>query len=49
MKSPEVMSFRVFNKPFSVHCDASKIKLGAALYQELEGQIKVISYASRTL
>ena len=49
MKSPEVMPYPDFNKPFSFHCDASELGLGAKLYQEQEGQLKVISYVSRTL
>ena len=38
-----------FNKPFSIHCDASELGLGALLYQEQEEQLKVFSYASCTL
>ena len=49
MKSPEVMPYPDFNKPFSFYCDASELGLGAKLYQEQEGQLKVISYVSRTL
>ena len=49
LKSPAVMAFPDFTIPFIVHCDASESGLGAVLYQEQEGKLRVIYYASRTL
>jgi len=49
LKSPEVMGYPDFEKPFVIHCDASETGLGAVLYQEHNDQLKVVSYASRTL
>ena len=49
LKSPKITSYPDFNKPFIVHCDASELGLGAVLYQEQDKELKVISYASRTL
>ena len=49
LKSPKTMSYPGFKKPFIVHCDASEKGLGAVLYQEIDGKMKVISYASQPL
>ena len=49
LKSPQVMSFPDFEKPFVMHCDASERGLGAVLCQKQDDKLKVISYASRTL
>ena len=43
------MSHQNFNKHFSVNYDVSELGLGALFYQEQEGQLKVISYASHKL
>ncbi|KAL6467784.1 hypothetical protein MHYP_G00234610 [Metynnis hypsauchen] len=44
-----VLAFADPQKPYILHTDASTIGLGAVLYQEQEGQIRVIGYASRRL
>ena len=49
LKSPKTMSYPNFTKPFIVYCDGSEKRLGAVLNQEIDGKMKVISYASRTL
>ena len=49
LKSPNVIAYPDFSLPFTVHCDASQLGLGAALYQKQEGKTRIISLASRTL
>ena len=49
LKSPEVLVFPDYSKPFILNCDASEKGLGAVLYQKRDGVNKVISYGSRTL
>ena len=49
LKSPEVMSFPDFEKPFILHYNASELGLAAVLCQKQDDKLKVISYASRTL
>ena len=43
------MAFPDFTKSFVPHTDASQEELGAVLYQEQEGKLRVLGYASRTL
>ena len=49
LTSPPVMAFPDFTKPFVLHTDASQEALGAVLYQEQDGKLRVLGYASRTL
>uniref|UniRef100_A0A3B3QR63 Gypsy retrotransposon integrase-like protein 1 n=1 Tax=Paramormyrops kingsleyae TaxID=1676925 RepID=A0A3B3QR63_9TELE len=44
-----VLGFANPRMPYILHTDASLHGLGAALYQEQDGQVKVIAYASRGL
>lgn len=44
-----VLGFADPKLPYVLHTDASTVGLGAALYQEQDGQLKVIAYASRGL
>ena len=45
----KVMAYPDFSEPFILHTDASYDGLGSVLYQKLNGEMRVIGYASRTL
>lgn len=44
-----VLAVPDFNKPFTVHCDASSYGLGGMLSQEIEGHDHPIAFVSRSL
>jgi transposase InsO family protein len=46
---PPVMAFPNHQQPFILHTDASNEGLGAVLYQQQDGKMRVIGYGSRTL
>ena len=43
------MGYPDYNKLFELHSDASMVGCGAVLYQNQDGEKRVISYASRGL
>ena len=48
--SPPCLSYLDFSRSFTMHVDASRKGLGAALYQEDEhSKLRVVAYGSRTL
>lgn len=49
LMKPPVLAYPDFNLPFTLHTDASEKDLGAILYQNQDGKLRVIRYASRTL
>ena len=49
LTSPPVMAYPNFEEPFLLHTDASETGLGAVLYQQQNGVLRVIAYGSRTL
>ena len=46
---PPVLGFPDFSQPYTLHTDASNRGLGAVLYQQQNGKLRVIAYGSRTL
>ena len=44
-----ILAFPNYKIPFILHTDSSTEGLGAVLYQEQEGKLKVIAYASRSV
>lgn len=49
LTSDPIIALADRGKPFKLHCDASGTGIGAVLYQEQEGKLRVIAYASRSL
>lgn len=47
--NPLVLAYPNFEEPFVLHTDASEKGLGAILYQQQNGKMRVIGYGSRTL
>lgn len=47
--TPPVLAYADYDKPFILNIDASTSGLGAVIYQEHDGQEKVVAYASRGL
>ena len=46
---PPVLAYPQFDQPYVLLTDAFKDDLGAIRYQQQEGKMRVIAYASRTL
>uniref|UniRef100_A0A8C5HTJ4 Gypsy retrotransposon integrase-like protein 1 n=1 Tax=Gouania willdenowi TaxID=441366 RepID=A0A8C5HTJ4_GOUWI len=49
LTNPPVLAYPNFEEPFVLHTDASEKGLGAILYQQQGGKMRVIGYGSRTL
>lgn len=49
LTTPPVLAYPNFELPFVLHTDASEQGLGAVLYQQQEGRLRVIGYGSRML
>ena len=47
--SAPILVYPDYEKPFTLHVDASRKGLGGVLYQEREGKLRVVGYASRSL
>lgn len=47
--NPPVLAYPDFNLSFVLHTDASERGLGAILYQQQDGGLRVIAYSSRNL
>ncbi len=48
LTSSPILAYPDFNLPFFLHTDASNEGLGAVLYQEQGGKLRVIAYGSRS-
>lgn len=49
LSNPPIMAYPEFSKSFTLHTDASKDGFGAVFYQNQDGVMWVIAYASQSL